>query len=75
MRTARHRFNGLLNKLGCIGSGLCRLGSKVSDLVRNNGKALARGARSRSLNGGIKRENIGLECDILDRLDNILDLV
>ena len=74
MRAVLNRPDGALNKVcGVLGSS-CGLGSKVSYLVCNYREALTCLAGSCSLDSSVERQNVGLECDILDSIDYIADL-
>ncbi len=62
-------FNQRSYALGC----LCRFTRKVTHFICHHSKALAGGARACSLNSGVQRKDIGLECDILNGFNNFAD--
>ena len=57
--------------IGCLG----REARGFADFLRDNGKTFARRACPRSFDSGIQRKDVCLERDILDRLDDLMDLV
>ena len=60
--------------LGSLG-GLIGLGSQVTDLVSDHGKALAGTAGASGLDSGVQSQNVGLEGDVLDGGNDAADLL
>ncbi len=69
------RLDGVFNQVRGVLCGLRALARKVADLVRDDGEALARFARAGGLYGGVQREDVGLEGDVVDGLDDVADLL
>ena len=63
-----HHLRGVLR---CLGA----LGGEVLDLGSHDGKAPSGASRAACLYGGVEREDAGLECDVLDRLGDLGDLL
>ena len=64
-----HTFNLLLDVLRGHGGLL----GQFLDLIRHNGKSFTRLTGTRRLDGGIKRQQIGLLGDLGDRLGDLVD--
>ena len=75
LRNTHTVIDGLHRTLnqGCgIVGGLCTLSGQRTHLVSNDGESLTSGTSACGLNGSIQCENVGLECDIVDGLDNLV---
>jgi len=63
-------FDGFLDQARGILRRLCATPGQATHFVRHDCESLPRFARSRRLDGGIQREDIRLECNLVDYLDN-----
>ena len=69
------RANGVFNQNSGILCRLRRLPCEVPYLIRDNGEALSGFSRSCGFYCGIQRQDIGLECDIIDGFNDVTDLL
>ena len=73
LSTLFYRRQGSVDKTSCILCSFCALCCKVSNFVSNNCESLAGFTRSGCFNRSVKRKNVGLECNVFDSLDYVLD--
>ena len=64
-------FDQILGGLGC----LVRLGRQIAHLICDHSKPFTCNARARSFHCGVQRKDIGLECDVFDRRNDLADLL
>ncbi len=65
--------NRVLDQLCGLARGLRALSCQIPHFVRDNGEALARRPGPCRFHGGVQRQNIGLESNVLDRFDDLPD--
>ena len=73
LSTLFYRRQGSVDKTSCILCSFCALCREVSNFVSNNCESLAGFTRSGCFNRSVKRKNVGLECNVFDSLDYVLD--
>ena len=70
-----HPLNGAFNQNGRLSRGFRRLSGEVTDLLGYDCEASAVLPGSGCFHRGVERQNIGLECDVLNDFDDLSDVI